>query len=879
MSDSDGTCEYVLDPDDPRTWGGDEDDVCYIDEGWLNEDGVWTCPHEEEKSIDTTDGEKHLCLFHLPLDEKEDTEVVEAFLDVLDIVAETDDPLTKRYGRQFIGAKFGEFNISGKTLPGTENIPIELTHARFADRVVCDDVTFTSILNLPGAIFVEEARFEGATFKQKTIFRGATFEDWALFNDAVFDIDPPTLAADFEMTNFKHASFDDATFMSKASFENATFRTASFRKAIFETGEPDVEWGGITLKGDAHFQEATFKGKANFEETIFEGVASFETVGFENLMNFRNATFKGKAYFKGAIIEGYTPDIPGASNEWLGDVDASFKNADFKSEANFSYAGFKRGLSFQNVCFEASVSFEPTIIQGKASFVNTTFGGRAEFNDAILGDEEATFEDTVFEEEVVFKDTDFKGEATFQDTSFREESTFKNGTFEQVANFEQTDAESSAIFQDIVKFNNITFEGKADFQHITFEKRADFRDTRFEEEGAFQNVIFDTEADFTNAVFCQAGFANAVFNDDAVFISDFSKKVLPINIFEGPVDFSNATARADIDFRVVKGETTLSTELVTFADEADFTEVSLSEGCKLEAVSFHEPPTFMRADIEGADCSNGDFSGATFTDANLTDTDFTQANLRDTHCEQSRLSRATLFGTDLRGAKLAGAALGDVRIDDDTQFVGHPDDDSDTSPHTFSAIRSRPTCVYDPDYEENNEHEDVDKAKSVYRALEELAGKAARPRLQARSFVRRQDLQKDEYKLDAKEADSWEERLIAGLRWSRAKVARGTLLYGESPWRIIGGSIGFIFLVSLLYPLGEWLQPVGENPITYSQILGGEWSLLLESVYFSTLTFTTLGLGDYQPMGFGKVLATLNTAFGAVLIALLVFVLGRRAAR
>lgn len=177
---------------------------------------------------------------------------------------------------------------------------------------------------------------------------------------------------------------------------------------------------------------------------------------------------------------------------------------------------------------------------------------------------------------------------------------------------------------------------------------------------------------------------------------------------------------------------------------------------------------------------------------------------------------------------------------------------------------------------------DIGKAKSVYRALEELAGKAARPRLQSQCFVRRQDLQKNEYKRDAKETDSWQERLIAGARYSRAKVARSTLLYGESPWRIIGGSIGFVIFIGFVYPLFGWLQPreEGANPITWVRILDGEPHLLLESIYFSALTFTTLGMGDYAPVGGGgQALATLNTALGAILVALLVFVLGRRAAR
>jgi uncharacterized membrane protein YkvI len=105
-----------------------------------------------------------------------------------------------------------------------------------------------------------------------------------------------------------------------------------------------------------------------------------------------------------------------------------------------------------------------------------------------------------------------------------------------------------------------------------------------------------------------------------------------------------------------------------------------------------------------------------------------------------------------------------------------------------------------------------------------------------------------------------------------------TLLYGESPWRVIGGSIGFIVLISLLYPLGGWLQPAGDAPLTYPRIAESP-DIYLESLYFSTLIFTTLGMGDYEPLGFGQVLATANTAFGAVLVALLVFVLGRRAAR
>lgn len=83
MSETDGTCEYVLDPDDPETWGGEEGDKCYVDEEVLNEDGEWTCPHDAEES-------EELCIFHLPVEEKDDEKAAEAFLDVLDEATDRD---------------------------------------------------------------------------------------------------------------------------------------------------------------------------------------------------------------------------------------------------------------------------------------------------------------------------------------------------------------------------------------------------------------------------------------------------------------------------------------------------------------------------------------------------------------------------------------------------------------------------------------------------------------------------------------------------------------------------------------------------------------------------------------------------------------------
>lgn len=49
----------------------------------------------------------------------------------------------------------------------------------------------------------------------------------------------------------------------------------------------------------------------------------------------------------------------------------------------------------------------------------------------------------------------------------------------------------------------------------------------------------------------------------------------------------------------------------------------------------------------------------------------------------------------------------------------------------------------------------------------------------------------------------------------------------------------------------------------------------LACVYFSVVTFTTLGYGDHRPTGFSRVLASLQALLGAVLISLFVVVLAR----
>jgi len=525
------------------------------------------------------------------------------------------------------------------------------------------------------------------------------------------------------------------------------------------------------------------------------------------------------------------------------------------AEIVLSYATVKGALNWSETVFEVSgMRMRGTKCIGDSIFRSVDFGGEADFGGVEFGGK------------ADFGGADFGGEAGFYRADFSAEADF-----------------GGADFGGEADFGRVEFGGEADFGGADFGEKARFRRAEFGGGANFRMADFGGDIDFGGAEFSrEAHFVVAEFGGEAGFGGVK---------FGGVASFTSAEFGREVDFYNAE-----------FDGETNFDGVDFKKGVRFSKTTFDEGPDFS---------SFESLADSQFGNADLTDADFTGVTLHNADFEKALLSRATLFGADFRGAKLAGTVIGDVRIDQDTQFLGHPDDDNSSSPHTYSAIRSKPRCVYDPKHEEDHEAADVDKAKSVYRALEELAGKAARPRLQSQCFVRRQDLQKDDYKrvmlaktegpesekesTEKKEGTgngegniesedenpSFEERLIAGVRYIRAKVARITLLYGESPWRIIGISSVFIFTVGVVYPIFGWLQPREEsNPITWTRILDGEPILLLESLYFSALTFTTLGMGDYEPVGGGgQALVTFNTAFGAILIALLVFVFGRRAAK
>ncbi|MCJ7570851.1 MAG: ion channel [Candidatus Thermoplasmatota archaeon] len=97
--------------------------------------------------------------------------------------------------------------------------------------------------------------------------------------------------------------------------------------------------------------------------------------------------------------------------------------------------------------------------------------------------------------------------------------------------------------------------------------------------------------------------------------------------------------------------------------------------------------------------------------------------------------------------------------------------------------------------------------------------------------------------------------------------------YAERPWRVIRTMFLTIFICAIIYHFA-WGGPVSKEGISSGSFL--------DSLYFSGVTFTTLGYGDLHPVStnFGmKFLVVGEALIGAFLMALFLVVLSRRMIR
>ena len=279
-------------------------------------------------------------------------------------------------------------------------------------------------------------------------------------------------------------------------------------------------------------------------------------------------------------------------------------------------------------------------------------------------------------------------------------------------------------------------------------------------------------------------------------------------------------------------------------------------GTNLSRTDWFAECVLVGADFTGATCVDADFSDADlrwarFGDCNLTRTGFEGANLED-----ATFVRADLRGADFRGTRLYRAVYADAHVDSGTRF-----DDR---------------LVYETEMERADDDrltvERGEAAAWTYQRLQNLFAENTLARRSHRYYIRARDVRR---RLAWTQGEASHALKLEGSRW--------VMRYGVSPWRVLAVSALLILVSALLYPLTGGIQEIADgSTITYfirdptspaptylARVYG-------KSLYFSVVTFATLGYGDIQPIGgWARAIAGVESILGSLLIALLVFVLTR----
>lgn len=103
--------------------------------------------------------------------------------------------------------------------------------------------------------------------------------------------------------------------------------------------------------------------------------------------------------------------------------------------------------------------------------------------------------------------------------------------------------------------------------------------------------------------------------------------------------------------------------------------------------------------------------------------------------------------------------------------------------------------------------------------------------------------------------------------------------YGESPIRVVFFSLALIFLCALIY-FFTGIQYAGDYVgFQQSQTLAVNVVAFLDCLYYSVVTFTTLGYGDFIPIGMSRLVAASEAFTGSFTIALFVVVFVKKMTR
>ncbi len=576
------------------------------------------------------------------------------------------------------------------------------------------------------------------------------------------------------------------------------------------------------------------------------------------------------------------------------DLDYIDVETDNQYPLDFRHTTIKNGISAAHARFEERVDlrnstvgglhapnceFEDGLLASKAVFTDVVTLSETVFNGDTVDFTDTTFEQSLVCEEITvavdlfFEHAEFNGRVSFDGAWFAEQAStiddntiFNHAIFHDIASFKHTSfyytAFQDVTFYDMTTFKQATANGTIRLNGSTFHAAADFDELHCEEDISFGDVVFHGKAFFrgvsviggADVLADDFSLANTRFNAETTFErGTFGFTNAEDAKFNACVNFERSTFSDDADF--------VNT---TFADTADFDEVIFDGDVAFTNTTFDADAVFRGAEFNGGtNYIESDAGTIMQPDRGWGHFDFTQATVGD----------VLLTAADQvdRRELLDYFRFCDTTFDtfDFSQHLEYLDRNNWVL-HTFA----HPETEFTPALELTPARIEKTylKAKSSASAQSNIKA-AGEFRVKRQQYARRKFTQ-----IAADSAEPIRTRIRNGLRTAENLFLEFSCGYGLRLYRITTVFILVPLIAAILFTFAGPLFETSAGQASLSQALNatGTRTLLL-NVYFSYITFLTIGYGGIGPLGLGaRFLAAILVYLNVILAGLFIYSLIKR---
>jgi len=289
-----------------------------------------------------------------------------------------------------------------------------------------------------------------------------------------------------------------------------------------------------------------------------------------------------------------------------------------------------------------------------------------------------------------------------------------------------------------------------------------------------------------------------------------------------------------------KGGPDVKTALEEWAATGKSMEGFVLRGARLDGVRLSNPE--QGYDLRRANLLRASLCGARLFNINLEGSDLLKADLSGANLNQAKLRDANLLGAVFDGASLEQVEWGDGLAQEVKGDVAEKSGNTAEARDLFQ------------------------EAEEIYRNLSRAYDSAGLSEAAGDFFQKRMIMRR---------------RLMPTWSWARAwsKIVDLCSGYGENPERVVASSFSLILLCASAYFIIGVEGPDHHIQFDYHASFSENATNFLNCIYFSVVTFTTLGYGDITPRGLAEALSALEAFTGAFMMALFVAVFSKKMTR